>query len=484
MSTKMRDEVFSGISWSFISKVFWQITKAVTGIILTRLLDPNQFGLFAMLLTVTAFTQLVGEFGFTKIIVQRNNVSKDYFSSVFWFNLGVGTSLTLVVFLISPIISRFYSEDVLINLLRVISLDFILYSFSIVQIGILTREMKFNKLAIVDIVSVLISGLFGISLAYFGAGIWSLIIQTLSFTTSRVIILWIVSSWKPSWSFDWSHIREDLKFGGSLLGANLLNQVTRNIDYILIGYFYATAELGIYNRAYSLSMIPVAIVVQVVSKVVFPAFSKIQDDNSRIRKAFLRIIKMVGFFVFPTMLGIIMVADDAILLLFGSKWIDMIPVLRVLSVTALIQSISKLDGNLYYPKGRADIQLKVGLFTKSLEIIGIIVGLRWGILGVATGYTIGVMLGVYPNYFFAGRLINLRFQKIMHAILPELLISIAMATVIGVVSFTWNDFANGWLGLFLKVSIGGVVYLGLALIFKLAPLTELNDIYLEIKNKL
>lgn len=474
MTIELRDQVFFGLSWSFLSKIFWQLTKALTSIILTRLLNPDEFGVYAMLLTVTNFTQLFGELGFTKIIVQKKSIPKHYYSTIFWFNLLAGVLLSLIVSLFAPFISDFYNQTELIDLLRVFSLDFILYSLTIVQLGILMREMKFRKLAIIDILSVFISASIGISLAFIGAGVWSLIAQTLSFTASRAITIWIISSWRPSLNYNWRFIVDDLRFGGSLLGAQLLNQITRNIDYILIGYYFSATQLGFYNRAYSLSMIPVAIVVQVVSKVIFPAFSKIQNDNKRIRLAFLRVIQMVGFIIFPILTGAIVVADKFISLIFGYKWIEMVTIFQVLSFTALIQSISKLDGNLYYSKGRADLQLKVGLGIKTFEILGIIIGLNWGILGVAIGYSIGVLMGVYPNYYYAGSLVNLRFKEIIITLFPTFTISIGMFIGVYLFDIFLETKVSGWFELLLNVSVGAVVYTLLSVIFKLKPLSELR----------
>lgn len=460
MSDALRYKVAQGLSWSFIAQAGRQGLKTLIGIVLARLLVPEEFGLLSMVVAVTGFARLIAEFGFSIALIQKQDCTDKHLSSAFWFNLGSGFILMIIALVAAPLLARFYHEPILAPLTRVLAVDFVISALSVVQSSLLSKMLKFRALALIELLSVGVSGVIGVVLAWAGMGVWSLALQSLSFSATMTGLLWFSSSWYPKTAFSWIHLKDLLGFGANLLGAQILNYWTRNIDYVLVGHLFGSGDLGIYSRAYMLIMVPLISMSQVVSKVIFPSFSRIRDNRERIKGAFLRVVRSVAFVTFPLMCGLSVVAGKFVLLIFGPKWLPMVPILQVFCVVGMLQSISKLDGNLYYSMGRPDLQFKVGLVLKPLEILGIVVGLQWGILGVAVGYAIAVAVGIYPNFVIAGRLIGLRFIDIIKSLAGEFACSVIMAATVWCIGLITPGDWHVWWSLTFQVLVGVLVYWG------------------------
>jgi len=346
----------------------------------------------------------------------------------------------------------------------------------------LTRAMEFRALSILEIVSVAISGVLGITLALSGFGVYALVAQTLCQTASKTVLLWLNSGWRPKWQISWTAIRELLGFSIGIVGGNSLNYWIRNADNLLIGKFLGSTELGFYSRAYMVMLLPLNQVTTVLTRVMFPALASIKDDKLRSRKIYLRAISVIALFTFPIMLGLLVVTEDFVLTIFGQKWMEMIPVLRVLCIVGLLQSVNSTVGWIYNSQGRSDIQFWWILFGGILTFAAFGIGIYWGILGVAIAYAIRVLSTTWLNYYIPGRLIDMSFGDVAKSLHQPLLFSSVMA---GFMAFTELLIPETWshpVRLAILVGTGILIYTGIIHWFKVPAYIELRHTIL--KNRL
>jgi len=448
------------------------------GVILARLLSPREFGLVAMITVITNFASIFAELGFSAALIQRQDVTQEHLSSVFWLNLGAGLLLTLVFIAGAPLIAAFYGEPLLTPLTMFIATNFLISSLKIVQNTLRTKSLDFRTLSIVEISAVGISGAVAIGMAYAGLGVWSLAAQSVILSTVTAVWLWKLGNWRPSLTFSWRAVEGLLGFSLSLFGTKLLNYWVRNIDYLLVGRFLGTTPLGIYNRAYDVMLTPQVGVSRVLSRVMFPSFSVIQEDKRRVRSIFLRMTRTIALVTFPMMLGLFAITEPFVLTIFGPKWSEMVPILRLFSLTGMMQSIGTLNGNLYLSQGRADVQFRVGLVLKLIPILGIVIGLRWGVIGVAVGYSFASIILAYPSFFFAGRLIGLTFWQLLGNLFSVLGCAVAMAALVWGVGLLLPDWPH-WIVLTTQVLFGMLVYILLIHSLKIRAYQEIRELLSE-----
>lgn len=474
--SELRQKTIRGVGWSIISLVGRQGGTFIVTIILVRLLSPQEFGLLAMVTVLTSFANIFGELGFSAALVHKQDVQPVHLSSVFWLNLGIGLLLTLVFVGLAPLIAGFYQEPILVPLTMFLSLNFVIGSFNIVQNTLLTKALDFHILSKVEISAVIISGIIAILMAYTGFGVWSLATQSVVATFVTAVLLWSLGNWRPSFVFNWSAIQELLGFSMSLFGSKLLNYWVRNLDYLLIGRLLGTGPLGIYTRAYELMLMPLTTVSRVISRVMFPALSQIQGEKERVKRAYLQVTRIIALITFPMMLGLLVTAEPFVLTLFGPRWAEMIPLVQIFSVVGMLQSIGTLNGNLYLSQGRADLQFKVGLVVHIVPLLGIIIGLRWGILGVAIGYAIGSFLIWYPTFYFAASLINLKLGEHLYNLSPPFICVVLMATVVWAMGMLLPHILSSWILLIVQVLCGALIYISLIHLLKIRAYLEVRTL--------
>lgn len=474
-----RQKTITGVTWSMGAQIGRQGAVFAVGIVLARLLTPRDFGLVAMVTIITGFATVFAEMGFGGALVQKKDIEELHLSSVFWLNLGVGILLTILFIVGAPLIAQFYEEPLLVPLTSLLSFNFLISSVIIVQRTLLTKSLDFRKLSIIEIVAVIIAGGIAIILAYAGFGVWSLVIQALLISAIMAVLLWVFSAWYPKLRFSWHAVKELFGFSTSLFATQTLDYTVRNIDYVLIGRFLGPNPLGIYSRAYSVMLFPLANISRVLTRVMFPSFSIIQENTQRVKNIYLKLTQVIGLFAFPIMLGIFVTAYTFVLVIFGEQWLEMVPILRILCFVGLIQSIVSLNGNLYLSQGRADLQFKIGLVLRINLILGIAVGLRWGLIGVAIGYAIAVTINAVPNLIFAGGLVNVTLKEILRGLTPILGLAMVMAFCVWILGILLPQQLPNWVLLAIQVAAGAVVYLLLLHLFKVSAYIETRALLLE-----
>ena len=438
------NKAVTSIKWASISQVGRQFIQYITTLILVSLLAPNEFGLMATALIIINFLELFKDLGTSSAIIQRISISNSLLSSVFWLNVCFGSFIFSIIFFLSPVIADFFNNNKLELILKVLPLVFIISSFSNVQRTLFEKELYFDLLSKIELSSTLFGAIIGISLAFKGFGVWSLIYQTISNLSLATILYWIFSKWKPSFSFNFKEIKTISSFSINLVGFNFLNFFARNADYLIIAKFLGEVQLGHYYLIYRIMLYPIQNVSQVISRVVFPVYKKIQYDNIKLSKAFNDITGSIAVFTFPLMLGIMAVSNLFIHSFFDSKWnYDLlVNLLIVLAPVGLIQSLTSNVGSIYLTKARTDLFLKWGLISSVFYIIGFMIGILWGVLGVALSYLITNLILIYPVFAIPFKLIDFKFLAFIKNLKSTFLSALFMACIV----FLFNIYISKFLG--------------------------------------
>jgi len=472
----LRQRTLVGLGWNGAARLLGQLLQLAATVILARLLSPKEYGL----LVFTGFASYVADMGLGASIIQRTTVTERHLNSVFWLNVATGLALTAVFALAAPLIARFYQEPELRLLTAAIALSFFLGSLNVVQVALLDKALNFRTKFWIETVSSIVSGTVAVMLAFSGAGVWALVGQTLTQAAARVLMMWTQSSWRPAWSFDFSAIRDLMRFSGHLVGFGAVIYWSQNVDKLVIGRWIGSAALGIYSLADKLMRLPMSNVTDVTSSVMFPALSSIQDDVESVRRAYLRATRMIALITFPAMVALGVLAEPAILVVYGAKWRGSIVILQLLCFAGLAQSATNTAGWIFMSQGRTDVLFRLGIYTTTVRSIGVLIGAHWGLMGVAWAYVLGGYLFVwYPVWSRAGRIVNLSFA----ALLRNVAAPFGCAASMGVVLWLSDRWLFGaWvveLRLAIQIVLGVVLYAFFARWFRLQAWLDVGDIVLQ-----
>lgn len=416
------------ISWTAFSQVIRQSLQIIIGIVLVRLLTPEDFGLIGLTSVFTGFAGLFSDLGLGAAIVQREDISEPDLNFVFWSSLLVGAVLTIVTILSAPLIAGFYHDSRLIKITDLTALSFAIAALGIVPSSLMQKSLRFKALAVADMVTVVFSGGIACWCAFRGFGVMSLVIQGLVAQVSSTILRWSMVKWHPVLALSWRAGRRLLPFGSGLLGSNLVNYWARNGDNLLIGKFCGAVQLGLYNRGYSLMMLPLMQIHSVLGSVLFPILSSMQYSKNEMRRVFLFANQGIAVVAFPLMLGLAVVADDFVKVLWGDRWASAVAIIRVLAIAGVANSIYTTVGWIYMATGRSDRMLWWTMVTSTIFVGSFALGLRWGALGVSIAFATTMYLVIwYPHWRLAGSLIDLSFHSFMSNLRGPLLSSLFMA---------------------------------------------------------
>jgi len=423
----LKQQVVKSIGWLAVSQIGSQILRVVTTLILVRLLLPEAFGTIAMILVLTNFSTQLINFGFASAIIQKKNLTNLDSSSVFWLNVLVGTIITLLIILFSGQIALFYEKPILKPLAIFLAFIYFLGSLSLVHRALLEKNLKFEVLAKIDLLTFLGSGIIAITLAKLGYGVWSVAFQEFTIVLIPTLLLWIGSKWRPNFSFSLHSIKSMFGLSASLFFNSFLAYVSNNLDNMLIGKHFGDQSLGIYSKSFSFIGIPGRLITAVLSKVMFPLFSIIQDNLKKIKSIFLDLYFLVSFISFPLMIYVYSIAEHFTLVFFGENWIGMIPFVKIFSILSMISSLNSISGILFMSQGRADIILKAGVIKRGIIISSILIGLQFGFMGIAICRLGAEFLNLFVSFFFIDKILNISILKQFGNILYPIISSCCIA---------------------------------------------------------
>ena len=426
----LKKKTFWGGIWNSLSSVSLTGLNFMITAILARLLSPNAFGVMGMIQTIIALINIMNQFGLSPTIIQGENLNQKRLSSLFWFNMLVGIVMTGIVFFAADLIALFFNQKDLAPLLKLISIVFTIVSLSFIQQSLLRKEMKFKKLFNINIISTLSYGVITILLAVNGFGVKSLVLGYIIKNIITTILIVLFYRWFPSLKFDLKEIKDLLDFGVYVFGSSILNYFNRNLDYLLIGRFLGAEALGYYTLAYKLMLIPIRKIGGVVGNTFLPAFSQIKHNKKSIKKYYLIVLQLISLLTFPMMGGLFIVAPEFILSIYGKNWIPVIKLIQILSITGALQSMGTTVGTILLSQGRSDISFKWNLFAVINLSIAMVIGMKWGIIGVAMGVTIFSFYAFWISFYITGNLINMSLLDLVKFIRKSFLYTLLMMMIV------------------------------------------------------
>jgi O-antigen/teichoic acid export membrane protein len=418
----------SGVKWSGVSMGVVTVLQFVTLAVLAQILSPSDFGLMGMIMVVIGLAQAFSDMGISNAIIHRQDATRDQLSSLYWLNILAGGLVFAVVCAFTPLIVFFYREPRLLDLLYLTAFIFLITPFGQQFQILLQKELKFEGLAKIEAATAATNSTVAVVSAMAGLGVYSLVIAQLAGTLAKVALLCAVGwrHWRPSLHFARRDLKGYVSFGLYQMGERSVNYLNAHMDYIIIGRFLGPAALGFYTLAFQLVTFPLMKLNPVITKVMFPIFSKIQNDNESFRKGYGKVINYIALISFPLMIGMLIVAPEFIVLFFGEKWMASIPVLQILCLVGLFKSMGNPVGAILLAKGRADIGFYWNIFTMIIVSIAVVVGVNWGINGVA--YAILILQA--PLFFIiqpiVNNLINMKMTQYFEAIVTPFICSMAM----------------------------------------------------------
>ena len=373
--------------------------------IMARLLDPKDFGLVGMVTAFTGVLNLFRDFGLSTATVQREHVSDEELSTLFWINVLVGALLACCALVFSPLVVKIYHEPRLLGVTMVLSLGFLFNALGVQHSALLQRNLRFTALSVINVAALVASTLVAMALAKMGFGYWALVAQTVAYPLATTIAVWIAAAWAPGRPRYGEQIRSMMKFGGTLTLNGLVVYIGYNMDKVLLGRYWGAEDLGLYGRAYQLISIPTDNLNQSVGEVAFSALSRVQNDRPRLRNYFLKGYSLVLAMTIPITILCALFADDLILVLLGPKWNSAVPIFRLLAPTILIFAMINPLAWLMFALGMVGRSLRVALVLAPVVMCGYLAGLHYwarigmhnGPEGVALGYSAIMVLWVIPH---------------------------------------------------------------------------------------
>lgn len=431
--------------------------------IMARLLAPEDFGLVGMVTAFTGVLNLFRDFGLSTATVQRENVSDEELSTLFWINILVGSLLAVCALVFSPIVVRIYHEPRLLGITMVLSLGFLFNALGVQHSALLQRHLRFTALAVINVASLVISTAVAMGMAKLGYGYWALVVQTVILPLTTTLGVWIAAAWMPGKPHYGKEIRSMMKFGGTLTLNGLVVYVGYNMDKVLLGRYWGAEDLGLYGRAYQLINIPTDNLNQSVGEVAFSALSRVQNDRPRLRNYFLKGYSLVLAMTIPITLMSAFFAGDLISVLLGPKWSSAVPIFRLLAPTILIFAMINPLAWLMFALGMVGRSLKVALVLAPVVMCGYLTGLHYwasmgmhnGPEGVALGYSAIMILWVIPHIAWC--------VKDTGVSLRDILVTVSKPLVSGAVgvmlAFSVHHFCVPVMSALPRVVIAGVVLL-------------------------
>lgn len=470
----LKQKTINGLTWSFVDNIINQLITFIIGIILARLLTPKDYGLIGMITIFIAISQSFIDGGFSQALIRKKDCKGEDYSTVFLFNLGVGIVFYLILFFSAGMISDFFKESRLYLLIKVMGLNLIINAFGLVGRTELTKKINFKLQTKISVIASVLSGIIGIIMAYQGFGVWSLVAKTISQNLITSILLWLWNKLNIRFIFSIISFKEMFGFGSKLLASGIIDDIYRNIYYLIIGKYFSAIDLGYYTRAEQFSLLSSQNIGQIIQKVSYPVLSTIQDQSEKLKKGYKKLIKNTMFITFTLSIGLSAIAEPLIIVLIGEKWRPAIPYLQLLCFVGMMYPLHALNLNMLKVKGRSDLFLILEIIKKTLAIPTIIIGIIFGIKIMIIGMIINSFIAYFLNSYWSGKMVNYPMKEQVMDILP----SFILASLMGIVLYILSTILpiNNLSLLIVQLLSGALITIFLSVIFKIKEYNEIKEI--------
>lgn len=473
-----KSKFISGLWWNTLEKILVKGSSFIVTVVLARILMPSDYGIIGMLAIFIALSNVFIESGFSKALIQKQDATDIDYSTTFFTNLFIAVLVYWILFFSAPLIASFYDEPLLIPITRVLFLNIIMVSLTIVQNAKLSKAVDFKSIAKINFAGVLVGGTLGILAAYKGLGVWALVIQTLATSLTKVVVFPMYSKWFPSLKYSWNSFRNLFGFGSKLLLSGSLAVTINNISTICIGKFYSVAQLGFYTRAVQFSEILSNLVYDIVGTVSYPVLSSLQSDRDELLNTYRKSLFYTALLSIPMMVLISVLARPLVIVLLTEKWLPCVLLLQILCLARMYTPLSALNLNVLNAIGRPDLMLKIELIKMAYGVVMLAVCIPIGVTAIVVGELMSTTISFFVNTYYPGKLLHygaLKMLKDWRFIILSVLIMVAV-----VAGFTYMV-ENPYIQLFGGAFIGVVTYLVCCILFKQIDLSMVKGIIKKIR---
>lgn len=426
----IKKKTIFGMIWTAAEKFGSMAMSFISNLILARLLLPEDFGVIGMLHIFIAISGAFMIGGFGDAIIQKKDPTHTDYSTVFVWNMVLSVFFYVIIFFASPAIARFYKMPSLCEVMRVYGLVLILVALSVVQNAILRKELKFKILSIRNLVASFCGLVVGIVMAYLGFGAWSLVASALVNQLMNVVLIWRLSSWRPSLVFNKKSFKELFGFGGMLMLTSLVDRTYANLQGLLIGKWYSANELGYYTQAAKLETVPTSTLSHIVTNVSFPVFAKLKDDKNKLLNGLRKNIKAITYLNFPLCMLLLVIAKPLIEILYGAKWDASVPYFQLLCFAGMLYTMNSLNGNIVKALGKGKLFFFIHVVQRVIGLLLMLAGISFSIKGLLVAGILSRFIS-YVIYSIAnGKLLNYGIWQQFKDVFQSLLLSVFVGVAV------------------------------------------------------
>jgi len=425
-SLDLRSAVVTGVRWKMLTQFVFEGSRVVVAIMLTHLLSPTDYGVAAMAFVAASFASVLVDPSLGQVLVQRPAISEDDRSTAFWTTFGVGALFTIGGVALSGVVAGWFGEPQVQGLFIALSLGFVIGAAGMTQTSLLTRQLAFRSLEIRQIVATLIGAVFALAIGLAGLGPWAIIGNSLAFTVSCTVMVWFLTPWRPRAIYSFASLRSMGGFSSKLFVARIVGWFNGYADNLLVGRYLGPADLGAYSLAFSVCVVPLVDIGRPIEQLLGPTFAKI-DDPERLERAWLHAKRLASALLAPGFLALAVAAPDLVPVVFGEKWHSVIVPLQLLCLGGVATALTSLNGSFLYSQGKGGTVLRLSVAFTIVTVAGFVIGLHWGIVGVAASTAVTRWMLVPFNMVLTTRAVGINFWKTMGAGSFVLVLAVAAA---------------------------------------------------------
>jgi O-antigen/teichoic acid export membrane protein len=458
MVVSLEQKTVKGIAWNLVERFGVQGVKFVFGILLARLLTPADFGLISMIYVFFAVAEVFVNSGLSAAYIQKKEITAYDSDTVFYSNLLISLAIYGILWISAPAIAGFYEQPALIGLTRVMALVIIINAFNLIQMAQVLRDVDFKRKTKVTLIATLLSGASGITAAYVGFGVWSLVIYEMVNRILTTSGFWVTSKWRPGLKFSFASFKSLFSFGFWILAAGLFRKIFDNIYLLVIGKFFPAAQLGFYAKAKRFKEIAAEEVSSAVGAVAFPVLSQLQNDKPRLKRAVQKFLTHTLVFVAPVLVILIVVAEPFVIVILTEKWAPMIPYMQLLCVAGILYPIHAVNVQVLIAQGKSNLNFRLAVIKNCLRVVNIVVMYRFGVVFIIIGEIIVSILSLLVNTYYTQKLLSYGIIEQFNDI-RQIVLSAAISGLAGYITIYFIE--NLYIKLFLGSLLTAAIYIAL-----------------------
>lgn len=473
-NARLKSKTIAGMFWKIMERVCAQLVSFAVSMLLARRLSLDEYGLISIVMIFLAIADVFVTSGFSAALVQKKDADDLDYSTLFYCSLVISIIIYILLYICAPLIAEYYHNDILIAIVRILSLRLPLSVFNSVQHAYVSSNLLFKKFFLSTLFGVSISGIVGLVMAYKGFGVWSLVAQYLINIIIDSIVLFITIPWRPKLMFSWDRAKTLMSFGSKVLLSTLSGTVFYHLRGMVIGKKYTTADLAAYNRGQQFSDLFTANISTSILTVMFPSLSKVGDDREKVKNMTRKAFQVLAFVMFPILIGLCVCAEPIVMVLLTDKWIPCIPYVQILSIFSAINVIAALPLETFKAMGRSDINLKLEFIKKPVFLVLLFIGVKYGVLWIAITLAIYALFEYIINMIYLRGLIDYSPTEHVYDIAGAIICTLVMSVV-----YFLNISDVMIIKLFTKVIAGVLLYVISAMVIKPAGYQYLKQLLSE-----